>query len=321
MTALYIIFQILTRSDDGDILSHLPAASSLRSPSSLALGVDGANVHSDVHHPYSLPYHLPHLTSPLQHSSDSSGGFWRTLLAILLYPLYLGITLLAIPMPFLVNALNLLLLIVATIFYPFTSTARVLGKAFVVGPLYYLQAVFALLYPLLSFVGGIIGVGCVMGMGAGWMGKITLEYLTKGKDDSEVSHTPTKPARSKGRGRRSSRHADATPHQIETRNGAVPRRSLQRPPLQEVFNHQSANDGNIEFIGTFAARRASVIPSKFGQVQYVEDVPAVRAKTLRALNGQSRKRGMESEEEGSEGTAREPVTVGVRRRTHAIPTE
>jgi len=315
VTALYIIFQILTRSDEGDILSHLPATSSFRQQSALA--GHGGNVHSDVTpHPYSLPYHLPHLTSPLHTSTDSSTSFWRTLLAILVYPLYLAITVIAIPMPLLVTAINLLLSVVGTILYPFTSMARVIGRTLVVGPLGVAKSILALFYPFFSFVGGVIGVGAVMGISAGWIGKTSLEWFTKGRRKADLVAEQGIVRRSKSRGKKPdpSKPSRSRSTRHRSQNG-VPQ--LAGRALHEIFPNNDESDGDIEFFGTLTARRASQLRKKYVQVQHVEDVPTARLASNKAVphieDGGD-------EAEGTSNTARDPITIGIRKRTHDIPT-
>lgn len=49
-------------------------------------------------------------------------------------------------------------------------------------PYTWVRAVGVALYPVYVFVGGMLGVGCVMGLGAGWAGRKGVEYLTRGRD-------------------------------------------------------------------------------------------------------------------------------------------
>ncbi|ORX34247.1 hypothetical protein BD324DRAFT_637237 [Kockovaella imperatae] len=193
VTALYIIFQILTRSDEHEILAHLPQSLRGRSP----VGLGGSNVHSDVasHQHYAFPYHLPHLNSPLPSSSETSPGFWRSLLGIVIYPLYLIITLLAIPVPLLLNTAHLILSVLSTVLYPLTSTIRILGRTFILGPLGMIRSMLGVFYPIYTFVGGVIGVGCVMGMGAGWVGQTVLD-LIYGKSKNQVKKSSRRRDRS-----------------------------------------------------------------------------------------------------------------------------
>jgi hypothetical protein len=177
--SLYLVFQILTRSDDHEILSHLPGP--LR-PSNYLL---------DPQQPYHLPYHLPHLPSPLPSSSSSSRSdttttsTFRVFLGILVYPVYVLITLLATPLPLLLNGLSLLLLVLNAVLYPFTSTLRFLTRTILLGPLAMFVRVAEALYPVSTFVAGVVGVGCVMGAGAGYAGRAVVDLLLGGKKRSK----------------------------------------------------------------------------------------------------------------------------------------
>jgi hypothetical protein len=63
--------------------------------------------------PYHMQYQFPHIPSPIppstSTSSTSSGGSstWRLVLGVAVYPVYIAITLVAMPLPFLYNALYL----------------------------------------------------------------------------------------------------------------------------------------------------------------------------------------------------------------------
>ena len=97
----YIIWQILTRSDETEILGHLPLGH-LQSLSS--------NLHSDLRpqSQYHLPYHLPQIPSPIPNAQTESTSTFRTILGVIIYPIYVIITLVATPFPLLLNALHLL---------------------------------------------------------------------------------------------------------------------------------------------------------------------------------------------------------------------
>jgi len=160
--SLYLVFQILTRSDDHEILSHLPGP------------LRPSNYLPDPQQPYHLPYHLPHLPST-----------FRVFLGILVYPVYVLITLLATPLPLLLNGLSLLLLVLNAVLYPFTSTLRFLTRTILLGPLAMFVRVAEALYPVSTFVAGVVGVGCVMGAGAGYAGRAVVDLLLGGKKRSK----------------------------------------------------------------------------------------------------------------------------------------
>ena len=117
-----------------------------------------------------------------------------------MYPIYLGVTLLAIPLPFLVNALNLLASILSTILYPVTSTARLLARTFILAPLSVVLSFLHALYPVYVFVGGVVGVGAFLGVAVGWLGR-ALMWLLLGRRSA--------PTAAKKRKRRSSKRHSA----------------------------------------------------------------------------------------------------------------
>lgn len=169
----YLVWQILTRSDETEILSHLPSTSPLRGQQqSHAI----AEQSSQQQH-YQFPYPLAPFPSPARDVEKSSTSTWRTVWHSVLYPFYLLVTLAVIPLPFLNQALTLVMSILGTILYPLTSTARLLSRTFIVGPLQLVTGLFQALYPAYVFVGGVLGLGCFLGMSAGYIGRYSLDFL------------------------------------------------------------------------------------------------------------------------------------------------
>lgn len=170
----YVVWQILTRSDDGEILEHLPS---------------GSPVFSTSHQPsyernaptpqYQLPYALQQIPSPIPSTNAESPSAWRWVLGTLVYPIYIAITLVAIPLPFLINALNLLVSIVSTILYPITSTFRLLARTFLLAPFNVLMGFLHALYPVYVFVGGVVGAGAFLGVAFGWVGRVVLGIVLR----------------------------------------------------------------------------------------------------------------------------------------------
>lgn len=222
VAAFYLIFQILTRSDELEILSHLPPTSALFSGSSPLAFSGGPNYRADgSSNNYHLPYHLPHLPSPVPAVSGSENGgsvsIFRIILGVVMYPLYLAITLLAIPVPLLLNTLHLVLHILFTILYPVTSTGRLIARTFILGPLAFVGDILSVFYPVYTFVGGVIGLGCVMGLGAGWLGKISMDLLIHGR----VSGSKKSSKRNKSGGSsksRSTKSKSSSSHRKEDRD-------------------------------------------------------------------------------------------------------
>jgi hypothetical protein len=183
VTSAYLIFQLLTRSDEHEILSHLPVSlhPSNHHPSNLVPGL-----RNDIHSAQAqsgYPYHIPHIPSPLPKNPDpaSNTGIWRLILGILIYPFYLVLNILAILMPYVLEVGRTGLYVALVLLYPITSTLRLLGNTFLMAPLGVIRSVLSVFYPVYVFVGGVIGIGCVLGLGAAWTGQRVLDYLGYGK--------------------------------------------------------------------------------------------------------------------------------------------
>jgi hypothetical protein len=186
----YVIWQILTRSDETEILSHLP----------LHLQSLSSSHHSDLRSQqqsqYHLPYHLPQIPSPMPNTTGEPASTSGTIFGIIMYPFYLLITIIATPFPLLLNVLYLLFHVVVTILYPITATFRILGRTFILAPFNIVSSAVAVFYPLYVFIAGVIGVGCVLGLGVGWAGKIFLDVLfgrkrkSSGRKKSILSSRP-----------------------------------------------------------------------------------------------------------------------------------
>lgn len=185
----YIIWQILTRSDETEILGHLPLTH-LQSLSS--------SLHSDLRPPsqYHLPYHLPQIPSPIPNTPAESTSTFRTVLGLIAYPVYLLITLVATPFPLLLNALHLFGSVLGTVLYPITATGRLLGRTLILAPLGVISSILAVFYPVYVFVAGVVGIGCVLGLGAGWIGKMALDLIFGSAKNKKASRRSVK-----GRGR------------------------------------------------------------------------------------------------------------------------
>jgi hypothetical protein len=168
----YVIWQILTRSDETEILSHVPIAH-LKSLSS--------NLHSDLRSQsqsqYHLPYHLPQIPSPMPNTAGESPSTSRTVFGVIMYPFYILITIIATSFPLLVYVLHILFDIIVAILYPITATLRLFGRTFILAPFSVISNAVAVFYPLYVFIAGVIGVGCVLGLGVGWVGKLFLDIV------------------------------------------------------------------------------------------------------------------------------------------------
>ncbi|ORY29006.1 hypothetical protein BCR39DRAFT_505706 [Naematelia encephala] len=279
VTALYLIFQILTRSDEHEILSHLNI-----SPSSLASTFRSDMSSSQLQSPYHLPYHLPQIPSPIPSAQQAgSTSTWRVVLAVAVYPVYLLITLLAIPLPLLMNVVHLVLTIVQTVLYPFTSTARLLTRTLLVAPLGVAATVTRALYPVWVFIGGTISVGCVLGVSAGWAGRALLDWALG------------RPR--KGRSRRVKRTRSSKSKSILTASTSAEKSSdkvkeREREPKREI----SPSSGDDPILHTPVA---AVHPGVFQP-------------------NSARKKFDHSQEIRAMGTGREAIAMGTRRRGHVL---
>lgn len=207
----YLIWQLLTRSTESEILAHVAPSSSLAQHLNEAeLGALGIR-NSPSFGGYNLPYHFPHIPSPIPPSASSAssgtGGnvsFWRLALGVIMYPLYLVVTLLAIPFPLLLNVGHVLLGIALTVIYPFTLTGKVAMKMFLLTPLSWAGSVFRAISPILGFIAGVLGFGCVMGLAVGWMGRRGLDWMLgrgKGSTRSKGLKRRSKPSSASKRSR------------------------------------------------------------------------------------------------------------------------
>ncbi|KAK4688908.1 hypothetical protein P7C73_g1198, partial [Tremellales sp. Uapishka_1] len=262
----YLIWQILTRSDDTEILSHLSPTQQLR--------------HLDHLPPnsYHLPYHMPQLPSPVP-SAASGPGFWRLLLSAVIYPFYMILTIIAIPLPFLLEAVFLLLNLVQTILYPITATVRVMTRTFILTPWGLVTGLLRAFYPLYVFAAGVIGVGCVLGVGAGWIGKAVMNYVTgKPSKRSKRNTSSTKRGSTKSHSTLSVR---STPLQTQ-------------PPPQSRRRHSSSSSS------------LSPAPNTPVNAQFYSDLPT-KSKSARGSV-------VFQDEHDARQIAKEPIVTGMRRR-------
>jgi len=284
-------------------------------------------LHSDLsQNPYGMPYQRPHIPSPIpQGTSDgSSPGFWRTLFGILVYPIYLLITLISIPVPILLNILYLIITILDTIMYPLTSTLRVMFKTFVIAPAGIAKAVLDVFYPIIAFVGGVVGVGCAMGLGAGWAGRTALEWLTgkkrrsgktkrgssgdksakrrSGDTKSERSLT-VKTSQSKVEGSRRGKPRFATARGDRSHSDSASGPEIVTPKHDTKFAHQQDDRHTRDEVRAEDRSRKDKGSKEKSRKSAVDYTPAGYEETFR---GEGR------------GTAREAYVLGTRKRTHVI---
>lgn len=242
----YVIWQILTRSDETEILSHLPLGH-IQSLSS--------SHHSDLRSPpqsqYHLPYHLPQIPSPMPNTNDESVSAARTIFGIIMYPFYLLINVIAIPLPLLLDALYLLFRVIVAILYPITATLRVLGRTFILAPFSVVSSAVSVFYPLYVFIAGVIGVGCVLGLGVGWAGKFFLDILF-GRKRSSARSKSTLGTRPPTAGSRSSQPASpsaAFRNKVLTPSSGEEREYIQTPktgfrPMEE----EAEDEDDVKYI-------------------------------------------------------------------------
>lgn len=272
----YLVWQILTRSDENEILSHLPSTSPLRGQQGLAVEHSASQ-----QQPYQFPYALPHIPSPIRDmeaaAASASSSTWRTVLQSILYPFYFLLTLAVIPLPFLNQALTLIMSVVGTIIYPLTSTTRLLSRTFIVAPLQVVQGLFQALYPVYVFVGGVLGLGCFLGMSAGWIGQYSLDLLLTRKSPK----------------RKTRRHKTKKHHSHSHSSTSSP----------ESIDASAAVERSVAAAGSPRQPRSPEIRTFHGRYVPVADIYDDRDFELA---GSAVKAGRSS--------AREPVVVGIRRR-------
>lgn len=194
MVFFYLVWQVMTRSDDDEIFSHLPSTSPLRGQQPTHAMAEPKSQQQA----YQFPYPLPQFHSPVREVEKVASSTWRTVVQSVLYPFYFLLTLAVIPLPFLNQALTLIMSIVGTILYPITSTTRLLSRTFIVGPLQIMNGLFQALYPAYVFIGGVLGLGCFLGVSAGYIGQYSLDFLLsrKSANDRKSTRRKTKKHRS-----------------------------------------------------------------------------------------------------------------------------
>ncbi|WWC86122.1 uncharacterized protein L201_000993 [Kwoniella dendrophila CBS 6074] len=177
VVVIYLIFQILTRSDDMEIFTHLPTTSSIHQSRSPPSSMDVPN------YPH-LPYGFPPIPNPMPSSLPPTNetSWTRLAFGVILYPFYLILTLIAIPLPLLLNLAYLLKgLLSSVILYPVLSVFGLFYRAFIATPLGFIGKILETFYPLVIFVGGVISVGCIMGLISGYLGKLVLDKVLSWK--------------------------------------------------------------------------------------------------------------------------------------------
>jgi len=347
VTALYLIFQLLTRSDDLEILSHLPPTSSLLAPSHLSLG--GSNLHSDMQHHYpggGLPYPMPPIPPPMPNTpAERSTSLWRIIGGLAFYPFYLLITLLAIPLPMLLNLLHVVLAVVLTVLYPLTSTGTLIFRTFVLAPLGVVRSVINTFWPIIAFVGGVILIGCVMGLIGGWMGRLGLEWV-----DRRMRRGPArkgnagKSARSV-RGVRSERRArserdqpsgeERSSREDRSARRAVPETAERFRRSDTVHRSEIQPRSNMDRSSRHHSRTPEDSPSDSGTAHELVTPPrghgGHNTHSRRSGNDKGKRRADAVEDEdydhagyedawrgAGRATAREPHVTGTRKRTHML---
>jgi hypothetical protein len=233
----YVIWQILTRSDETEILSHLP----------LHLQSLSSSHHSDLRpqpqSPYHLPYHLPQIPSPIPNNTEAVSTS-RTMFGIIMYPFYLLVTIIATPFPLLLNAISLLFQVVVTILYPVTATFRVFGRTFILAPFHIISSAVAVFWPLYVFIAGVIGLGCVLGVGVGWAGKLFLDIIFGRKKRSSSRSRSNHGSRPQTSGYRSSQ--PGSPSQVFRKMSMAPSNGEEREDIRTPKHRNQMMDDEEE---------------------------------------------------------------------------
>lgn len=277
VVAFYLVFQILTRPDDVDLFSN-PTTTIPQSQSPMDI--------PRYHLPYQLP-HIPGPTTPIENACKAS--WWRVILGYMVYPIYRAVTIIATPLPLSLSALSLLTKLVATLLWPFISLAQLLFRSCVTYPWNICIRVLDLLYPVFVFVGGILGVGCLIGGMAGWIGSVCMNrYIEWKEGDTKQVKTRAKKIRSSSRRVHRKRHSSESP---KTRSYISQVKPLDNPAARHP-------------------RKPSLSGSSTERPQSSEEI---LHDPISLLSERSRVKPARWEEKGL-GTARERVVVGIRKR-------
>ncbi|WVR05786.1 hypothetical protein IAU60_002811 [Kwoniella sp. DSM 27419] len=220
VVAVYLVFQILTRSDEHEILSHLPLI-----PSSSSFK-QSHSPHSSLDlQQYHLPYGFPPIPNPLPSTPKEEGlTFWRIVVGVITYPLYLVITLLVTPLPLLMNILHIVKQILAVLISPIIAVLETCFRTFIMVPLGLARSVIEAFYPLYVFIGTVVGVGCALGAGAGLAGRTVLDWTLRWTGSStrkEKTGKSRKRSARRSEGTRGDEYAAIHRHTLDTLDQAA----------------------------------------------------------------------------------------------------
>jgi hypothetical protein len=170
-----------------------------------------------------------------------------------MYPFYLVVTIIATSIPLLLNALYLLFHVVVTILYPVTATLKIFGRTFILAPFNVVSSAVSVFYPLYVFIAGVIGVGCVLGLGVGWAGKLFLDVLFGRKRRSSTRKKSIPPSRPQTSGPRSSQPGSAS--QAFRRTALTPssgedREHIYTPRYGNILlrEEEEADEDDVEYV-------------------------------------------------------------------------
>nr|XP_018267074.1 uncharacterized protein I303_01057 [Kwoniella dejecticola CBS 10117]OBR89232.1 hypothetical protein I303_01057 [Kwoniella dejecticola CBS 10117] len=155
-----------------------------------------------------MPYGFPPIPNPIPSNTPSAGSgtsWWRMIVGILLYPIYLIATIIITPLPLLLNLLYFLSGALLILLYPIIGLGKVLYQAFVLGPAIVLGRILEAFYPLWVLVGAVIFFGGFMGLSTGWIGRVVLNTILRWKERRAVR---AKKAREKEKKERERRRLD-----------------------------------------------------------------------------------------------------------------
>ncbi|WWC66471.1 uncharacterized protein I206_100373 [Kwoniella pini CBS 10737] len=226
VVCLYMIVQIFSRVDDLEDL--LPNSSTFRQSHSPHTSMEVPN------YPH-MPYGFPHVPNPLPSATPLTSGtsWWRVILGVLFYPIYLLMTILITPLPLLLNLLYLLAGGVAILLYPIIGFSKILYRAFILGPVSIIGGILEAFYPLWVLVGAVIFFGCLMGLSTGWIGKLVLNTILGWKERREIK---AKKLRDKAKKEKEKKKLDLLFEQYE---------EIERFRQAEIERHAKRNRENI----------------------------------------------------------------------------
>lgn len=205
--------------------------------------------------------------------------------------------------------------------YPLTSTLRLMFKTFVLAPAGIAKSVLDAFYPIIAFIGGVVGVGCAMGLGAGWVGRTVLDWITGKKRDSKSKGKRGDKKRSDA-GARSVRSVKISKSVRDGPKVGTPTKITTNRDEKKTAYSDSAS--GPEIVTPKHNAKLKLHPRGMHETDKTDEYGKRRKEEKRGSSKGMEERYAESAgyEQVFQGeamaTAREAFVLGTRRRTHAI---